>query len=155
MTPEERFLSKVETATNGCWEWRAARASAGYGKFAIAHRRWVLAHRWAYERWNGPIPQGECVMHTCDNPPCCNPSHLSLGSRSDNHADMVAKRRHTIGVTHPQARLTERQVVEIRRARATGEYAKDIAARYGISDSMVYRIEKRLAWRHVPELEIR
>lgn len=90
----ERFTSKVLVSPNPdeCWPWLAAKAGGGYGVVRIdgvIHK----AHRLAYELCIGPIPPGMVVMHTCDNPPCCNPSHLRLGTQRDNVLDMVAKGR--------------------------------------------------------------
>jgi hypothetical protein len=81
----ERFLAKVEFTDkwydNGivrtrCWEWTGGRSSEGYGNFRSATRPNHLVHRWAYERWVGPIPDGLHLDHLCRNPPCVNPRHL-------------------------------------------------------------------------------
>lgn len=72
-------------------------ARMGYGIFNAgtgrANRRTVYAHRFAWEITNGPIPVGLLACHHCDNPPCCNPAHLFLGTHADNNADMNAKGR--------------------------------------------------------------
>lgn len=64
----------------------------GYG-YAQIGRKWMRAHRIAYAAFNGSIPEGLCVMHTCDNPPCCNPAHLKVGTQKENVADMIRKGR--------------------------------------------------------------
>ena len=74
-------------APSGCWEYGGAR-SKGYGHMKVGR-----AHRVMWAALHGPIPTGLCVLHTCDNPPCCNPSHLFLGTKNDNMQDMIAKRR--------------------------------------------------------------
>ena len=85
----------------GCWEWNGPRNKAGYGSyrrdlFQVPYKEAVqLAHRHAYVLTHGPIPDGMCVCHTCDNPPCINPDHLFLGSQADNHHDAQAKGRMT------------------------------------------------------------
>jgi len=80
---------------NDCWEWKGARSSAGYGqKWTPSVGQVLYTHRLAYEWANGPIPSGMIVLHACDNPPCCNPSHLRLGTHADNVADKMQKGRH-------------------------------------------------------------
>jgi hypothetical protein len=92
----ERFWSRVDTSGGlwACWPWTRGRNGAGYGLISQQHRD-VSAHRLSWELANGPIPPGLYVCHTCDNPPCCNPSHLFLGTPTDNVRDMYAKGRHS------------------------------------------------------------
>jgi len=97
-----RFFAKVR-ADGECQTWTGARQSGGYGALRIngrnvrAHRiAWVLAHR-------APVPEGMVIRHRCDNPPCCNPEHLVLGTRRDNVRDMIERGRSPIlatGHTH-------------------------------------------------------
>lgn len=84
-----------------CWEWKGARTACGHGKFSHAGqtRRTVSAHRFSYQMFVGPIPEGLVVRHRCDNPPCCNPQHLQLGTQADNVADITARGRRKI-TTH-------------------------------------------------------
>ena len=90
----DRFWSKVDQrGPDDCWEWRAARMWKGYGHFGVARDLVVRAHRFAWEVSRGPIPNGAMVLHRCDNPACCNPAHLFLGTARDNTDDMVAKGR--------------------------------------------------------------
>lgn len=88
----ERFESRLLETTSGCLEWTGSRNADGYGS-ATRGRSSALAHRLAWELAYGPIPQGRLVCHRCDNPPCCNPEHLFLGTQSDNMRDMAAKGR--------------------------------------------------------------
>ena len=80
-----------------CIEWGGARfVDGGYGKLTKleqARTGQAYAHRWAWEKFNGPIPKDGNVLHRCDNPPCINPEHLFLGTSLDNHRDMIAKGR--------------------------------------------------------------
>lgn len=77
----------------GCSEWDHGVRVREYGGVWSGGQRW-LAHRLAWTEANGPIPDGLCVLHSCDNPRCCNVDHLFLGTQKDNAADMVAKGRH-------------------------------------------------------------
>lgn len=91
----EQFWSKVEKS-DGCWRYRGAHSSDGYGRVS----RWIngrehhiSAHRYAWFLVNGLVPEDKCVLHRCDNPPCCNPDHLFLGSHIENMRDKMAKGR--------------------------------------------------------------
>src|SRR3990167_8534195 len=149
--PEARFWAKVET-TETCWPWMASRGPRGYGLVRVRSGT-TRAHRaaWAFAR--GPIPDGLCVLHHCDNPPCVRVTplrvdgtpdpddHLFLGDRRANADDAIAKGRMAFqalgwepyrGAEHPLARLTPGQVREIRVSGAV-EFHRIVAARFGIS----------------------
>jgi HNH endonuclease len=84
---EERFWSKVDkSAADGCWIWTAARKPNGYGELVVQQRRWY-AHRYSYQLAFGDIPSGMLVCHRCNNKPCVNPSHLYVGTYSQNMLD--------------------------------------------------------------------
>jgi hypothetical protein len=92
-----RFLSRIP-AVIGCREWSAGRFKKGYGMFNAG--RWPdgrqdtrYAHRVVWELIHGPIPEGLVVRHSCDNPPCCNPAHLLIGTQSDNLMDASVRGR--------------------------------------------------------------
>jgi hypothetical protein len=146
----DRFWAKVEKS-EGCWEWTAARYHRGHGatKFAGKHDR---AHRVAWMLLRGPIPPGMCVLHKCDNPPCCNPDHLYIGTKTDNHRDMHARgrARPPRGERCGFAKLTEAQVRTIREIWASMPTTLGHLARlYGVADTAVSRIIRRKRWRHV------
>ena len=90
----ERLLEKIEiNQYTNCWEWRAGKNNLGYGMIRD-EKRMRTAHRVSYEEHNQTvIPSNLVVMHSCDNPACVNPQHLSLGTRSDNTQDMIKKGR--------------------------------------------------------------
>lgn len=93
-SPDERFVARVQKG-EGCWEWQGYRflrrgKTTGYGKFAVTSRRVVQAHRYAYELWVGPIPNGYVVHHVCENLACVRPGHLDLVENG------VHQRRHAI-----------------------------------------------------------
>ncbi len=95
----DRILSKVQTDNLGCWNFLGAIDYRGYGK--ILCRRWKgrngtdKVHRVMFMAFRGDIPAGQLVRHDCDNPRCCNPGHLQLGTQKDNIADQLARGRHT------------------------------------------------------------
>lgn len=98
----ERFWPRVNKAGpihavlgTPCWLWTGAPDNRGYGRLSTTLGGSVLkAHRLSWEIANGAIPEGLCVLHRCDNPPCVNPEHLFLGTRPDNARDMADKGRH-------------------------------------------------------------
>lgn len=91
--PRQRIRERtIVCAATGCWIWQGTTVKGGYGLLRF-RGQYVLAHRLAFEAFNGPIPDGHLAMHECDNPPCCNPGHLVLGTPLANTADMVAKGR--------------------------------------------------------------
>lgn len=93
-TTEQRLLEKVHIdESRGCWEWTGYRNTLGYGRVRIEGKK-ELAHRVSYALFVGPITDSLLVCHHCDNPSCINPSHLFLGTNSDNFRDMSAKGRH-------------------------------------------------------------
>jgi len=149
---DARFWAKVLRG-DGCWLWRAGTNKRGYGRIGIVGKQVDLAHRVAWELVYGPIPDGLCVLHHCDIPSCVRPSHLFLGTRRDNFADMRAKgREHKVGPRGERAalaKLTETNVLTIRARRAAGEKLKDIAPDFGISLALVSDIARRKIWKHL------
>jgi hypothetical protein len=99
VTPD--FINRFESAVirddcmpDGCHIWIKGKNQNGYGNIRNNGRK-VIASRASYTIYNGPIPHGMVVCHSCDNPPCVNPAHLFLGSMSDNTKDSVNKKRHS------------------------------------------------------------
>lgn len=101
----ERFEEKVDRLTpfgpkGDCHRWTSVKMKCGYGYFW--HKgKYVRAHRFAYEQAKGPIPEGLCVRHKCDQPDCVNPEHLETGTNMDNSRDMVERARHPGRPLHP------------------------------------------------------
>ncbi len=148
-TTEMRFRSKIRRAENGCDEWIASRDHRGYGKFWDG-KKLVVASRYSYSLDVGPIEDGMCVLHRCDNPACVRPDHLFLGSLKDNSRDMIAKGRDYFprGENAGKAKLTIEQVDEIRaKYAAGGQTIRSLAARYGVVNSLIHGIVSRKYWK--------
>ncbi len=155
---KELFWAKVDKS-DGCWLWKGATNEKGYG-IGWDGRRTQKAHRLSYFLTYGYMPE-LCVLHSCDVPACVNPAHLFLGTRADNNRDMHAKGRHVPGGTytagnykkgtdHHATKLTEEEVRQLRRDRASGDYSySQLAKRYGLSIGNTYRIANGQARKHV------
>lgn len=148
----ERFWSKVDTSGD-CWVWTGTLLSTGYGVIHLTSTQPVGAHRFSYELAYGPISKGLCVCHTCDNPPCVRPDHLFLGTHTENMRDKMAKGRHHYmrGERVNGAKLTEDQVIEIRRRIVHGEPRHDLANEYGVSKATIVDVCSGRSWKHVKE----
>jgi len=143
----ERFFSKVKIVANGCWEWSGGRDKDGYGKMRIG-KRMFLSHRLSYKFHFGEVPEGKEIMHRCDNPPCCNPSHLCAGSHKENCQDRTAKGRDLLfsGSKNGKSKLTASQVLRIRELPFSPEV---IAKMFSISVTQVKRLRNFQQWRHL------
>lgn len=149
------FWSLVDkSCPEDCWVWTKRRHRDGYGLLTWCGRD-AQAHRVAYGLTHGPIPDGLLVMHACDNPPCCNPSHLRLGTYADNRADMVAKGRGRSnpvrGARNCNAKLNDDLVRELRAAWHAGESLKSIAKRTGLAVGTVHPMLHGRTWAHVED----
>ncbi len=143
-----RFWAKLDTS-GACWVGTGYCLPSGYGQLTQKRFTKLRAHRVAYELEFGPIPDGFHVCHTCDNPPCCNPAHLFLGTDLDNLRDMQRKgRRHlTVAACNGHAKLTEIQVREIRTAAARGIHHLSLAAAYGVSRTAIRDVANGRRWK--------
>ena len=127
-----------------CWVWTGAREEKGYGKTKIAGKQ-VAVHRAVYELLVAPIPTGMSCCHRCDNPSCCNPDHLFLGTQRDNINDMLAKNRQS-------SKLNPEQVREIRKIYKHGGITqKQIAEQYGVSRHTITDLLDGTTWKHVKD----
>jgi len=155
-TPEQRinaFWNKVNKDGSipvhmphlgKCWEWTASLVQ-GYGSFGKGH-----AHRFSWELHNGAIPVGLWVLHKCDNRSCVNPDHLFLGTCQDNVDDLWAKDRGARGEKHYMTKLTENEVIEIRKRYAAGGVSyTDLCVEYHVSFSTIAFVIRRVSWKHI------
>ena len=167
----EQFHSSYQVTDSGCWLWTGYK-SGRYGGFY----KQAKAHRWSYETFVGPIPDGKVVCHKCDTPLCVNPAHLWVGSQKDNVQDMIAKGRQTKvfgprpwnsrpGDLNPSrvhkhrmprgekvntAKLTAEQVVKIRELRKSGLTYSEIGRQYGVTYVCIQAIATGKSWAHIP-----
>jgi len=135
--------------TESCWLWTAGRTGSGYGAFYPEAGTQMLAHRFAWVRANGPIPAGLQVCHRCDTPACVRLEHLFLGTAADNARDRDGKRRHVHGVRVHTSKLTAETVRQIRAEYAAGTTLTALAAQHQVTRQAVFRIVRRLCWKHV------
>ena len=144
MHPDE-FWSRVEKSDT-CWNWTGAKNEHGYGIICFGNGsrvKFKRAHRIVWSWVNGPIDAGMVICHKCDNPACVRLDHLFVGTKADNSADMAAKGRSTHGVKNARHKLTEDDVKAIVLL-AQDIPQKDVAKRFGVSDSVVSMIVRGL-----------
>ena len=163
MNIEDRFWSKIDVlGKDDCWNWLGYLDKDGYGQFSITRQTPIKiygkytakkAHRLGWELIYGPIPKKILVCHSCDNPPCCNPEHLFLGTQLENMQDAVKKGRlkgNTAGVRNHWAKLTEEDVLEIRRLYQSGNYScSQLEQLFNMSSASICRIYNYKTWKHL------
>lgn len=135
-----------------CWNWTGhviGKSPNDYGRLKIQGRE-TLAHRVSFQIRHRLLLPGECALHRCDNPRCCNPAHLFPGTQKQNVHDRIAKKRRgspggPSGETHPSARLKRSDVDSIR-AQKGKESGNALAQKFGISRKTVYKIWGNRCW---------
>lgn len=149
-----RFWSKVKVGNpDECWEWTAHKNNTGYGIFGLGNGKF-LASRISWTVKYGPIEKGMCVCHKCDNPACVNPSHLFLGTIMENVHDKMRKGRYVKGLiyrgeSNKSAKLTEKDILEIRTLYDNGISTRKIAVKFKVGASTIWSACKRVSWSHV------
>jgi hypothetical protein len=148
---ESRFWSKVEIkGENQCWEWKSKAAhDFGYGRMSFGRKIQLKAHQISWALKNGPIPSGQSILHKCDNPKCCNPNHLFLGTQKANMVDAITKGRHRpppvfSGVKHPRACFDEKQVASIKSSNLKNV---ELAMRFGVSERTIRRVKNEQTYK--------
>lgn len=141
---------------DGCWGWSGWHNPAGYAYFSHKQKKYA-AHRYSYEYYNGPIKQGMMVCHHCDNPECSNPTHLFLGTNSDNMKDCYMKgRRKNIpvecmprGESCHLSKLKTEQIIEIKKMIQTGFTNTEIACLFPVTHKNISLIRNEKIWKHI------
>ena len=142
-TTEVLWQKVDKKSENECWNWLGYKNAQGYGRTEINNKSYY-AHRVIFNlvnpgliNLNAPKDTDEYgfIMHSCDNPSCCNPKHLSIGTHADNMADKVAKGRQKLfpSDTGPRCKLSMDQARQARELRKTGSRVVDLAKQFGIS----------------------
>lgn len=143
------FWSRVDKSggPDACWEWRGWRDRDGYGALSVMNK-FTRAHRFAFELERGPIPAGLVACHACDNPGCCNPSHLFVGTAADNNRDKEQKGRakYASGEEHHHSSMTAQMVHEIRAGFLLGVSYEDLARLYGTNRQNVSQLVLCKRW---------
>lgn len=136
------FWAQVEFSDSNpffCWEWTGTLDKDGYGRL-----KGVGAHRIAWELSSGKkLEPGQVVMHTCDIPSCCRPSHLMAGTQKANAQDRAFKYRSAAGTKNGRSKLTNEQVIRIYKS---AEANRAIAREYGLDESTVRGIKNGVTW---------
>jgi hypothetical protein len=149
----DRIMRHVD-ASGDCWVWTGAKCLKGYASIKVRGRV-CRAHREMYKLTKGDIGD-MMVCHSCDNPSCVRPEHLFLGTSSDNMRDCVAKGRSVFqrrpellprGEGHHSAKLTAATVAELRALHRSGQSARSLARRYGVSSRAVDKVVHGRTWR--------
>ena len=150
-----KFWNNVNKTSN-CWLWTGYINEKGYGRLRYGGKL-VYAHRLSYLLHNQQLPSDLCVLHKCDNPPCVNPDHLFLGTKKQNNEDMASKGRQffqrcpeeTQGEKHRNSRLTNSDVLEIRRMSLEGVKNVRLSEKFGVTKTMIGYIVSRKNWIHI------
>jgi len=138
------FWSKVQKS-DGCWLWQGTLDKDSYGRLNLSGKAWG-AHR-IMMLLHGFDIEGLLVRHSCHNPPCVNPKHLAAGTHTDNVQDSVRDNRYASGESHGCAKLTEKQVREIRAKYVRYKYTeKMLGEEYGVCKSTIGYIMRGKLW---------
>lgn len=144
----DRLFDRVVETEAGCLVYTWARDKDGYGWLGYRGKQ-KRASQIAYHLCVGDIPAGKHVLHTCDNPACCNPEHLFLGDDRINTDDKMAKGRHVVLRGSDRSRLKDEDIKRIRLLRDHGWKYQEIAEEFNVSISCINHILNGRVWSHV------
>ena len=139
----ERFMDSVRSD----WQWIGCKTGMGYGAIRV-DRKVKSAHRVSYELFNGPIPEGLCVLHSCDDPGCVNPEHLHLGDHFMNMREAFDRGRilRRNDKRHND-KLTKEKAMKIRDLHQAGKSKKHIASQFGVTPQTIGNVVNNKTWR--------
>ncbi len=148
------FYQKTQIPNeNGCMLWIAAKNGQGYGKLRATYGLTFQAHRFSYYLHNGYINPDLYVCHTCDNPGCVSPDHLFLGTGKQNQHDCRLKGRmkksNKMGEKNNRVKLTEKDVITIRRKLTEGNAISFLSKKYNVTYQCIHAIKNNKSWRHL------
>jgi hypothetical protein len=155
MQSASRRLSERVARHGECVFWQGCKGSRGYGTMAVGKRNREATHRISWALANGARPPaGMHVMHSCDNPACINPAHLSIGTAADNQRDcsMKGRKRAPRGSRCKKSKLTEAQVIAAAQQFAQGAFSKDIAKNLGVKRDAILKIMQGSRWPHMQSI---
>jgi 5S rRNA maturation endonuclease (ribonuclease M5) len=140
---------KYKIDTNGCWICTSHQFDKdGYPRL-VRDKKKVMASRYVFELYKEQIDKGNVILHSCDNPNCINPKHLSQGTHKQNSEDRNNKKRQAYGVRNGNVKLTEEKVLEIKALLANKVNQKEIARIYDVSHVLIEKISQGKLWKHV------
>jgi hypothetical protein len=149
----QKINSRIHIHENGCHVWTSRKDKKGYGKIGY-RKKYVSVHRllWGFEK--SPLEKSQWLLHTCDNPSCCNLDHLYIGTPKDNVRDMDCRNRrnvknHRRGEKSNLAKFNEDQVKQILKLHVNGMTGADIARKFSVTKETIYKIINRVSWKHI------
>jgi len=155
---KKQLMENVKISEKGCWEWQRQIDKDGYGFWGLPSIKMQRVHRISWFLHNGKIPEDMLILHHCDNPPCCNPEHLYVGTVKDNLRDSIERglfpfgpnpKKAQKGEKNPKAKLTEDMVKYIRFLCDKGFNKKEMASFFNVHITAIRNILLKKTWRHI------
>jgi len=157
---ESNFWSRVDVSSDpdACWPWKGAKSHYGHGVYKYPGVFGVLkataAHRVAFQLHHDLILHDNShhcfILHSCDNPPCCNPRHLRIGSQKENVEDVFKRNRGKVGEAHWNHVVTEAVAAEILLLHRSGVKTRPLMDMFSLGRSAVEHIIYRRCWKYLP-----